>query len=115
MSSLDSKRLAIAKRLRIAREMAGLSQSQVAVMLGLHRPSISEVEAGRRKVSAEELARLAKIYDVDVDWVMEAKAESDEEVLARVELAARELSKLKSQDLKRLLDLLKALRENREV
>jgi len=115
MGSLDSTRLAIAKRLRIAREMAGLSQSQVAVMLGIHRPSVSEMEAGRRKVSVEELARLAEMYDVDVDWVMGAKAESDVEVLARVELAARELSKLRSQDLERLLALLKALREAREV
>ena len=54
----------IAYKLRLAREMAGLSQNQVAQILGLKRPAISEIEAGRRKVSAEEIAELARIYSV---------------------------------------------------
>ena len=62
MSELET----LAKRLRIARKQAGLSQGQVAQMLNLHRPTISEMEAGRRKVSAEELNQLSQIYDVDI-------------------------------------------------
>ena len=53
MSASDSLRHGIAHRLRMAREMAGLSQGQVAKELGWHRPTVSEIEAGRRRVSAE--------------------------------------------------------------
>jgi transcriptional regulator with XRE-family HTH domain len=51
----------IASRLRLARESAGLSQGQVAKKMNLHRPTVSEIEAGRRRVSAEELARFAEL------------------------------------------------------
>ena len=59
MSENKSIKEIIASRLKIAREMAGLSQNQVAKMLGMKRPAISEIEAGRRKVSADEIAQLA--------------------------------------------------------
>ena len=69
VSDLDARRAAIALRLKLARKMAGLSQGQVARLMGLHRPSISEAEAGRRKVSAEELADFAVRYGVSVAWL----------------------------------------------
>lgn len=97
----------IGGRLRMAREMAGLSQSQVANMLSLHRPSVSEMEAGRRKVSSEELKKLSEIYDVSISWLTETEDNPEDE---RIKLAARELSKMKTEDFERVLDLLKALR-----
>ncbi len=115
MSSLDSKKSAIGDRLRIARELAGLSQSQVAKMLNLHRPSISEIEANRRKVSAEEIARLSQIYGVSVSWLTQAKEEETDIHQDKVELVARELSKLKPADLNRVLQLLSALRTEENV
>lgn len=107
------KRVAIATRLRVAREQAGLSQGQVAKILGLHRPSVSEMEAGRRSVTAEELVSLAKTYGVSVDWLTGADAPDPER--DRLELAARELSKLKKQDLDRVLQLLASLRKGKEA
>ncbi len=113
MSNTDEKGMAIAARLRLAREQAGLSQGQVAKMLHLHRPSISEVEAGRRKVSTEELVELARIYGVSVSWLACAEAEENP-AQDRIELAARELAKLKPEDLDRLLQLLSALRTKKD-
>ncbi|WP_349263960.1 helix-turn-helix transcriptional regulator [Longimicrobium sp.] len=105
-----AKRVVIGARLRSAREMAGLSQGQVARLVDLHRPSVSEAEAGRRRVPAEELARFAEIYGVSTSWL----AGDDPDALrpddARVQLAARELGKLKPEDLDRVLHLLAALR-----
>lgn len=99
-----------ALKLRIAREQAGLTQGQVAKMLQLHRPSISEIEAGRRKVSSDELAEFARIYGVSVSWLVNADAEGEKTNQYRIELAARELAKLKQEDLDRVLQLLSALR-----
>lgn len=111
VAEADPKRMALAERLRMAREMAGLSQGQVAKKLGLHRPSVSEMEAGRRRVSAEELAKLADLYVVDLSWLAGGEPVADEHQ-ARVELAARELSKLREEDLDRVLKVLSALRKD---
>ena len=96
------------ERLRLAREQAGLSQGQVARRLAMSRPTISEIEAGRRRVTAEEAAVFATIYDVSVEWLMSAKTDVGKED-ARVRLAARELASLNSDDLDRVLRLLKTL------
>ena len=101
-----------AARLRVARERAGLSQAQAARGLSMHRQTVTEIEAGRRKVSAEELVAFAEIYDVRVSWLTAA---ADDEQDPRVELAARELGKLKPADLDRVLGLLRSLRQDRRT
>jgi len=108
MANIDSVRATIATRLRAAREQAGLSQGQVAKLLGLQRPSISELEAGRRKVSAEEVSRFAKIYNVSVSWLMKQESEVPDPA---VELAARELAKLRKEDLETVLNVLRTFQK----
>ena len=105
-----AKRALIAGRLKEARKLAGLSQGHVAKMLGLHRPSVSEMEAGNRRVAADELAHLAEIYDVNVAWLLGETPDTLDPKDPRLELAARELNKLKPDDLNRLLRLLAAMR-----
>lgn len=107
MANPSSERLAIAKRIRLARVQAGLSQGQAAKQLKLHRPTISEIEAGRRRVSVEELAALARLYDVGVSWLTKGSSENADPA---VELAARELAKLKKEDLDTILSLLRSFR-----
>ena len=112
MLTSGSEQNIVASRLRMAREMAGLSQAQVAKILGLHRPSVTEMEAGRRKVSVEELTKLAGIYSVGIEWLAgsEPQAQTGEE---RIRFAARQLAKLKSGDLDKVMNLLRALRPQR--
>lgn len=113
MSDNESGRCAlIAERLKEARKLAGVSQGHVAKLLGLHRPSISDIEAGNRRVSAHELARFAEIYDVNVTWLLGEASESLDPKDPRLELAARELNKLKPADLDRLLKLLAVMRSD---
>ena len=107
-----AKRALIAERLKEARKLAGVSQGHVAKILGLHRPSISEIEAGNRRVSADELARLAEVYDVGVVWLLGEAPDTLDARDPRLELAARELTKLKPDDLDRLLKLLAAMRSD---
>jgi len=105
VSTPDDLREAIAGRLRTARETAGLSQGQAAKRLEMHRPTISEIEAGRRRVSAEEVVRFAELYSVDAKWIMEGSSSSVEDS-DKIVLAARQLSKLKDKDLDRLMKLI---------
>ena len=105
------RKATIAARMRAAREAAGLSQGQVARTLKMHRPTISEIEAGRRAVSAEELPVFARLYGVETWWL--ASAESEEKIdadMAKYHLAARHLSKMKQSDFDRLMDLIEMMR-----
>lgn len=103
---------AIASRLALARKQAGLTQGQVATLLDLHRPTISEIEAGRRNVTGTELAKFADIYGVSANWLACNDSEEPDADRDRVLLAARELAKLAPNDLNKVLDLLKALRRS---
>jgi len=78
----------IAARLTIARIKAQMSQSLVAERLNIPRPSVSEIESGKRKVTAEELIVLASLYDVSLDWL--AEAENVEEIAKLLEGADEE-------------------------
>ena len=111
MTPQDSKRQVIAARIREARRMAGLSQGQVAKMLGLQRPSVTEIESGNRAVSAEELAKLAEVFEVSTSWLLGEGAERVDAQDDKLQLAARELKKLKPKDLERLMTILASLRD----
>lgn len=111
MNDQSDSRPAIASRLRLAREMSGLTQGQVAKLAGWHRPTVSEIEAGRRRVSAEELSKLAALYGADVSWVLGADDKASP-TSARARLAARELSKLKEEDLDRLLQVIQSFKRS---
>jgi transcriptional regulator with XRE-family HTH domain len=106
------KRAVIAARIREARTAAGLTQGQVAKLLDLHRPSVSEIEAGNRSVSAQELVRLAAVFDVDVAWLGGEGAQDVDPHDNKLQLAARELQKLKPDDLERLLKIITSMRTN---
>ena len=114
MKEQQEKRKAIASRLRLSRQMAGLTQGQVAKNLNWHRPTVSEIEAGRRRVSAEELSTLSGLYGVNVPWILGEEDEGSSLASDRVKLAARELSKLREDDLDRVLQLVQALRASRD-
>ena len=103
--SSPAYRKEIAARLRLARERAGLSQGQAARLLSMHRPTITEIEAGNRRLLAEELSRFADLYDVGVNWLL-GRAEEEELV---VQLAARGMSKLSDEDREKLMALLVSL------
>jgi len=107
---LDAKQRQIASRIRVARESAGLTQGQAAKQLGMVRPTLTECEAARRKVSAAELTEMAKLYGVGVAWLAgeeQAGADPDRD---RIELAAREIAGLKEEDLASVLQLVRSIR-----
>ena len=111
MDYRNERRAIIASRIREARRAAGLSQGQVAKLLGLQRPSISEIEAGNRRVSGDEIIQLAQLFDVSPEWLLGNGADRVDPRDTKLQLAARELAKLKPEDLDRLLTLLASMRD----
>ena len=55
-----------AKKLKEARMRAGLSQDEAANLMNVAKRAISEMEAGKRSISADELDQFSRIYEVDV-------------------------------------------------
>ena len=59
----------IAKRLKVARENAGLTQRQLSDALGFKdRQTVAAIEAGIRKISAEELLQAMTILGKDLEY-----------------------------------------------
>lgn len=60
----------ISKRLKAAREKAGLTQADLAKKFGFKdRQTLAAIEAGQRKVTAEELVRATRVLGVDLDYL----------------------------------------------
>jgi transcriptional regulator with XRE-family HTH domain len=61
---------ALGERLRESREFLGLSQQDVAELLRLTRPAVTNIETGKRKVSTLELREFARLYRKPYDWLI---------------------------------------------
>lgn len=96
-------------RLKEARESLGLPQSAVADHLAIPRPSVSDMESGRRKVAFLELKRLAALYRKPLQFFLdeEADVEADETFRALY----RTTAELSSEDQTQLLRFAQFLRE----
>ncbi len=63
----------LGKRIKKLRELTGISQEKLANLLGVSRPTVSQMENGERKITADELIELAKIFNISVDELLNLK------------------------------------------
>lgn len=92
-------------KLKEAREYIGLKQEQVAQHLGIPRTGVSEIEKGKRNVSALELKKLAHLYQRPVQYFTgdELPVPADVAFLART---ASALSNADRRELQRFAEFL---------
>ena len=57
----------LARRVKELREKSGISQEKLSDLLGVSRPTISQIESGQRKISADELIKLAGIFHIPLE------------------------------------------------
>lgn len=67
----------IGVRIKELRSQKGISQQRLAELLDVSRPTISQMENGERKISAEELDCLAKIFNISVDSLLKRHEEPE--------------------------------------
>lgn len=60
----------MSQNIKKAREIAGLSQKQVALELGVSAPTVSDWESGKICPTAKKLARLAQLLGVSTDYLL---------------------------------------------
>lgn len=54
------------------RKWRGLTQQEVAAMLGMAQGTLSDIENGRHRTAANTVRALAKIYETPAEWLMDA-------------------------------------------
>ena len=64
----------IGRRLRLARENAGIRQDSAAQFIGMSRPTLVSIEKGSRRVRIEELQVLTRQYGVSVNALLRHEA-----------------------------------------
>jgi len=62
-------------RIKKYRESRDLSQESLARLLGVSRPTMSLIENGQRKVSAEDIKTLSELFGVSVEALFDEKKE----------------------------------------
>jgi len=60
----------IAQRIKKIREEIRINQQELADRLGVLRPTISQMENGERRITAEELIKLSEILNTSVQYLM---------------------------------------------
>lgn len=60
----------LAQRIKELREQSGISQQKLAEMLGVSRPTISQIESEARKISADELIKLSEIFNLSIESML---------------------------------------------
>jgi len=60
-------------RIRQLRDGFSLTQEDVAAKLEISRVSLSQIENGERKIAAEEIAKLSKMFNIKADILLDLK------------------------------------------
>lgn len=85
----------IGSKIKSLRGKIGLSQGKLANLLKVSRVSISQIESGERKISAEEIANLSKIFNITTDVLLDLKQdikvtlEKTKEIIPKVKTEIR--------------------------
>lgn len=65
----------LGKRIKNLREKLEINQQKLANLLGVSRPTISQIEKGERKVSTDELIKFSEIFDLPIEVLLDFKKE----------------------------------------
>ncbi len=65
----------LSRRIRSIREQLGYSQERLAELLNVSRVTVSQIEAGRRKLSASDLKKLSDIFQMPADYLLNPEKE----------------------------------------
>jgi transcriptional regulator with XRE-family HTH domain len=98
----------VGARLRDAREAMGLTQADVAQVIGWSRPTLVAVEKGDRKITGLELRRLARLYQRDVAWLLGEESTESAAASTALHRATANLSETDKQQVLRFAEFLAA-------
>ena len=103
--------MSFAERIKQLRKNKSLSQNELADLVKIHFTQVSRYERGETKPNAEAMAKLAKVLDTTVDFLMHGTSDDvavdaglDKEMIAKF----KQVQQLNNDDKKTVLSLLDA-------
>ena len=106
MASVNETYSKLGKTIKDLRQRIGISQQKLAHSLGVLRPTVSQIESGERKITADELVKLSEIFNVSIEYLLgfekepevilyEGEKEMKMETQIRINVPQKNLKKFK--------------------
>ena len=92
----------INERIKKIRNQLHLSQEYVANFLGVNRATYTQMENGRRKITAEDVSKLSDLFGVTADALL-----NDNKMSQPATIFARSFEKLDENDQVEIMNLIK--------
>ena len=89
-------------RIRKYRELLNISQEYVAKYLNINRSSLSQLETGNRKLTADEAIKLSKLFGISTDELLLEKQNKSE----AISVFARKFDTLDDNDKAEIMNLI---------
>ncbi len=70
---MDTFYKSLGNRIKQLRQNVGLSQEQFSDLLKINRVAVSQIESGARKITAEEIIKIAEVFNISTDTLLYAK------------------------------------------
>ena len=99
-------KILVGRRIQYFRKHAGLTQEQLAEIIGIDTVSLSKIETGRNYPTAENISKIAEILNVDVYEFYMSDEISNESLLKEIYTGLEKISN----DNKKLLVVSAAIR-----
>ena len=96
------------ERIKELRTQLHLSQDYVARYLGINRATYTQMENGKRKVLADEVAKLSSLFGVTTDSML-----NNTEMSQPAALFARSFEKLDKRDQQEIMNLIRFKEQNK--
>lgn len=90
------------ERIKELRTQMHLSQDYVSKFLGMSRSTYTQMENGKRKVLADEVAQLSRLFGVSADCLL-----NDSEMSQPATMFARSFEKLDERDQAEIMNLIR--------
>ena len=101
----------LADRIKACRNKLHLSQEYVANYMSMNRATITQIELGKRKITAEELAKLGTLFGMSTDALIHGEnTEMPVTIFAR---SFNELDKKDQDEIMSLMQFKKLMKEQR--
>ena len=99
----------LSKRIKEARNKAGVNQEAAAQSLGFSRPTLSAIESGKRKATAEDIKAFSALYDVDVRELLYDNWPIDANTQARLLAYYEKFAELSREKQKKVMDYMEQI------
>ena len=96
-------------RLKETRNNVGMYQEDAARSMGMSRPTLSAIEAGKRAVTAEEIKAFAGLYHVTTNWLLFGADQEEENRMQRLGAYYQLFMKLSGQEQKEVIQFMEQI------